>query len=373
MKQLPLQSPSFAYAVRGFAEWLDILGYAGQMISLYTRYVKTRISYDTNGGGELERIILSHFSIEDDTLTEILEENRFELSIEFYRISWNIILILALVDFESSFVQQCLPGITLLLDKMPNRETHHLNHLSSFVDSNGHKLTVEQLKRLLELIMKKPFLHSGHVFNAFKSVGERCNMVLLKGEEDLSRVLHFIEEKKCEKCGRHHDEMIYDLYYLMGEKEKLEIATVISNRLTDNFNFSFYYRVCITGIIDPIPLFENALKALDRPKNDDGLFQWGEISFRSMNELLNLAFRFNLAIPPEFIDMMKGYSNYYDWLLGMESFDYELFNPLWILQYATRPFLEKIFSFENVRKKVRIYLKANHQPTLANYYAQYVR
>jgi integrase/recombinase XerD len=28
MKQLPLQSPSFAYAERGFAEWLDILGYA---------------------------------------------------------------------------------------------------------------------------------------------------------------------------------------------------------------------------------------------------------------------------------------------------------------------------------------------------------
>lgn len=28
MKQLPLQSPSFAYAERGFREWLDILGYA---------------------------------------------------------------------------------------------------------------------------------------------------------------------------------------------------------------------------------------------------------------------------------------------------------------------------------------------------------
>ncbi|MBN8877475.1 MAG: tyrosine-type recombinase/integrase [Sphingobacteriales bacterium] len=28
MKQLPLQSPSFAYAERGFGQWLDILGYA---------------------------------------------------------------------------------------------------------------------------------------------------------------------------------------------------------------------------------------------------------------------------------------------------------------------------------------------------------
>jgi hypothetical protein len=28
MKQLPLQSPSYAYAERGFKEWLDILGYS---------------------------------------------------------------------------------------------------------------------------------------------------------------------------------------------------------------------------------------------------------------------------------------------------------------------------------------------------------
>ncbi len=352
---------------------LILYGKAGQMISLYTRYVKTRISYEANGHGELEQIILSHFSIDKDTLNEILQEHRFELSIEFYRITWNIILILALIDFETPFVQQCLPGIMLLLEKMPNRETHHLNHLSSFVDSNGHKLTTDQLKQLLDMVIEKPFLHSGQVFNAFRSVGEKCSVILLRGQEDVNSILHFIEQKKCEKCGGYHGEMIYDLYCLMGEKEKLEIVTVISNRLADNFNFSFYYRVCITGIIDPMPLFKNALKGLDRPKNDESLFRSDEISFRSLNELVNLSFRFHIAIPPEFIDKMKGYSNYYDWLLNMERFDYELFNPLWILQYVTQPFLERIFSLENVRKKVRLYLKANYQPTLANYYAQYVR
>lgn len=32
MKQLPLHSPSFAYAERGFSEWLDILGYASTTV-----------------------------------------------------------------------------------------------------------------------------------------------------------------------------------------------------------------------------------------------------------------------------------------------------------------------------------------------------
>ena len=351
---------------------LILYGKAGQMISLYTRYVKSRISYKANGDGELERIILSHFSIDNDTLNEILQEHRFELSIEFYRITWNVILLLALVDFEATFVQQCVPGIMKLLEKMPNRETHHLNHLGSFVDSNGHKLTVEQLKQLLDLVIEKPFLHSRHIFNAFKSIREKCVVTLLKGKEALSRILNFIEEKKCEKCGRYHEEMIYDLYCLLGEEEKLEIEKVISNRLTENFDFTFYYRVSIHGIIASTPLFEKALEVLSRPKNEEDMFRLGEISFRKLNELLNLSFRFNLEISSEFIDKMKGYSPYYDWLLDMERFDYEYFNPLWILQYVTQPFLEKIFSFENVRKKVRIYLKANYQPTLANYYAQYV-
>lgn len=69
---------------------------------------------------------------------------------------------------------------------------------------------------------------------------------------------------------------------------------------------------------------------------------------------------------------MKGISDYYDWLLDLEGFDYDKFNPIWINQYATTFFLKKIFSNSEVQKKVRGYLKNNHQPKLAYYYSQYV-
>jgi hypothetical protein len=98
-----------------------------------------------------------------------------------------------------------------------------------------------------------------------------------------------------------------------------------------------------------------------------------EITFRELSNLINLVFKNNIALPQAFIERMNGISDYYDWLIDMEKFDYKKFNPLWINQYPTKYYLEKIFSFSQIRKMTRNYLKTNHQPTLAYYYSQYVR
>ncbi len=50
MKQLPLQSPSFVYAQRGFAEWLDILGYAPTTVYNMPNACKRTVALDGNAG-----------------------------------------------------------------------------------------------------------------------------------------------------------------------------------------------------------------------------------------------------------------------------------------------------------------------------------
>jgi len=98
----------------------------------------------------------------------------------------------------------------------------------------------------------------------------------------------------------------------------------------------------------------------------------GPIGFRELNNFMNVVFKYGIQLPDDFVNKLRGISDYYDWLLDMKDFDYSKFNPLWINYYATIYYLKTIFSLEIIRQKVQTFLRTFHQPTLAFYYTQHV-
>ena len=64
MKQLPLQSPSFAYAERGFKEWLDILGYAAITVYNMPTAIRELLNW-MEGQGKMQLQQLTSINISD--------------------------------------------------------------------------------------------------------------------------------------------------------------------------------------------------------------------------------------------------------------------------------------------------------------------
>ena len=89
--------------------------------------------------------------------------------------------------------------------------------------------------------------------------------------------------------------------------------------------------------------------------------------------MMNLVFKTKAGLSKHHKDQFKGLTDYYDWLLDMKDFNYNKFKPIWLIQYATKYYLEKAFSVDKVKTAVRKFLKANNHPILALYYSQYVK
>ncbi|RYZ83985.1 MAG: hypothetical protein EOP04_18900 [Proteobacteria bacterium] len=145
--------------------------------------------------------------------------------------------------------------------------------------------------------------------------------------------------------------------------------------MQDEFDADLYYLLALAGVIDFELFFPKFISQFSRPKKiqERHLFMEGEIHFRELSNLMNLVFKAKIDLPREFKQKLFGLTDYYDWVLDMDVFDYKKFQPIWILQYATRHYLEKAFSITQVKQSVRSYLRFNHQPKLAYYYSQYVK
>ncbi len=71
MKQLPLQSPSYAYAERGFREWLDILGYASTTVYNLPNAVRELLHWmEGKGLSQLQQLSAIHITDYYDHLKE---------------------------------------------------------------------------------------------------------------------------------------------------------------------------------------------------------------------------------------------------------------------------------------------------------------
>lgn len=77
MKQLPLQSPSYAYAERGFKEWLDILGYAPTTVYNLPNAVRELLHWmETKKQTQLQQITSQHITDYYDHLRERENQTR---------------------------------------------------------------------------------------------------------------------------------------------------------------------------------------------------------------------------------------------------------------------------------------------------------
>ena len=133
-----------------------------------------------------------------------------------------------------------------------------------------------------------------------------------------------------------------------------------------------YYYACLYELVDYTRILPEYLALFKETfSRKESQFQYieGEVFFRDLSDLLNLAFKNNVTLPTELIERMKKASDYYEWVLDMEHFDYSKFNPLWILQYPTVYYLKRIFSVHQIKNSLKVWLRENYQPQIAYFYA----
>lgn len=344
-------------------------GKADQFIKLFARYVKSEITYKSNDTS-IEKIMLSHFSIDDETWHFIATNSNKHFTAEYYRVSWNILLLLAIVRFDQRFTRKILNRLFIFVESLPQNESLQLKHLASVIHSRGELLTKTQLKKLFCQIINQKAAHDSDVFAALGHVASKKKFTLVDNNATYEQVVSFLKES-C-SCSELHIHFTASILKVTSKKYQLKLKDEFAEQLRKKFNRDAFYHLAMGGIIDPLPFLKLYINSLQYPgKHHHPIFE-GILHARTINEYMNLMFKYKLPCDSKVREKIKGYNDYYDWLTDMENFDYKKFDPLWINQYPTQAYLENIFSIDTVKKNVRKYLQTHHQPTLASHYAQIV-
>jgi hypothetical protein len=176
----------------------------------------------------------------------------------------------------------------------------------------------------------------------------------------------------CNHCGNNHGvDALVSLYDKTNKEKKNIIKNEIINSLKQKFSFETFYQATLFDIIE----FDN--KVLQEHLNN---FQAPLENYRSfkaafggqedpvlphLNELLNLAFKFEMEIRESTIKKLKQINGYYKWLLEMDVFDYTEFNPNWITLYKTQFFFKKMSKSKKLREYLNEYLKKTSNSKIA--------
>jgi hypothetical protein len=344
------------------------------MIGNYNRYIQKQITYHTSPDSTpFEDCVMNYLTDHKRAYSVItgINEKLWEIRDRYFSFFWNIIVLLSLVDVPETFLRQAAGKILAFLPDISNQEYRKVQLLGNFIKIKGKILGKSWLKPALNLILDNAELQHYEIFSAFFELADDNTFILISDEKTYEKTVSLFGDKE-KLLDKYNDVTLFDLSKVMSAKFRKQFADYVRSILQTEFNGILFYKACMYNVLEAKEFFDQYLASYPRPEkaslNRNYLFRETR-TLPYVNEIINLSLKFNIILPIEFVERFKGLSDYYDWLLDMDTFNYALFDPLWILQYDSFYFYRKAFSKKAVIEAVRSFLRNNPQPKLARQFA----
>jgi len=288
---------------------------------------------------DLSRNLLSNVEkakIAFETYCEKNNSNFFDRYNQFFE---NIFTIASVLTLDEKILNEL---IILLIDFSIREEIifwHKYDAVKLFIKEKGSLIKNDLLREFLFSIYRKAKLHEHGLAEVI------LEQIAVKGELSLSEqdfnslVENFFG--KCAKCGRiHKNEELLALYEAVNIKYRARITDKIEKSLEEKFDLEIFYLATISDIIPfSTSLFNICLEKCEPEfeKKSFPAFLSSKGNYHSMliDMLLNLCFKFNIDLNEGRFSKLKNVNNYYCWLADMSNFNYDLFDPEWVMDYQT--------------------------------------
>jgi hypothetical protein len=349
------------------------------LVKFYNRYgMRTIVKMDVDDRRTLLNMakrFFGDYAKLRNVLLKTDEKNPFFFWEKYIKISGNLLLLLTICESEEDLSEVTRSIILVYTDDFMGKRME-ADQIADFIREKGKYINTGVLKNFLFVAINNPNFHNPQLFHAFevqrrryhKDLAIRSNNVLEKIEQ------YFLRE--CPKCKTvHQPTLAAEIYSLLHEPLQAKMKKKVKERLSTKFNPELYYVFSMYAIIDFNYFFETFLESCPPLKNIKPRPQfWGgdsEANYPRLNEVINLAYKWEVATRERLYPRYKGISLYYDWLMDSEGFDYSKFDPEWILVYKTETYFKKIFSSEKVRGFLSEWFKKSKHNVLAELAAKY--
>ncbi len=357
-----------------FDDWLIkqliVNGDTEYMIRTFRRYKLKNIKYKkSNDANESFYDLIDNFFSNSINIEEgffqIFEDENFTFRDYYNKLFANIITLISYCDLDRNYINTFSLKLIHYLENEKIIDWHKIKNLRLFIKRKGNQITTKNLKKLFFSLIRISKYHDEGVLETI------CNQIKnKKAKINISKVefelIFSLAFEECDLCSRKHQTTIIIPIFniIANDVYRVKIKNEIVECLIRKFNFDLYYQANIFDIIGLDD--ENFGKSIEVcypqriNKNSKSLFVSNE-NFKDgrLNDFINLCFKNKVKFNESKFEKFKKINPYYNWLLDMESYNYQNFDPNWIGEYTTRYYYREIANCKNAKKAIENYLRNN--------------
>lgn len=323
------------------------------------------------------RILKSHKK-DKDAFNKYCNKKNTNFWSSYDRLINNIFILYGVVEINDKKANLLAQEILFFIEE--SSLPKHIKYVKSFIKYKGKQLNKTVLKQFLKIGLKNHSFFDEYYIETICSIINNQHSLISISKTDLDKFIK-MSTQDCTTCvGKHSAIVLVHLYRVLDSPEQNQrIKETIEILLKSKFDAYLYFMACIYDVIEVKLKDENFKKYVDLilPKkqvNDkilkpvNNLFGGRKDRNSKLDMLLNICFKYNLDLKKEPFIQFKGINNYYDWLLDIKDFDYEMFDPSWIKEYPTIYYLEEFSKHTIIKEKLEAYLRVNEDIELQKIY-----
>lgn len=341
------------------------------------RYNLYEIEYEKYENQDYQFIKLFSNFADNSTaeLTAILEEIEEYFASNFKerynKIFRNFVFFSGVLKLETSDVSTVLENIFKVLDNKTLMERFNSWSIYDFFIRKNTQISNSELVRfILYTVENEGFYDANKLIALFDELHYNKISLDLTDAQFRSLMNHLDPDKYHNSNGYH---LIITFYALLAPEHKQYLKDILLDKLDKKFDSELCSMMLVYELIDCDykGYFDSLVASVDINKemvNPEGL-EADEDSdskrYSVLDGIFNVIFKYDLTLSDQRFVKFAGISNYYDWLLDINSFDYKKFNPYWIDGYGSMYYYKHMKKHKQVLKReVQKHIVKDHDERL---------
>jgi hypothetical protein len=274
----------------------------------------------------------------------------------------NFLLFASYVKITATSVNTIIELLIRFL-KSPNRKTWlDSRYLRIYLHKKGNDIETRLLTNLIELCYSDNRLLTDGMTDAAARVLQKRHAQITISDEILKSDL--VNGKDAD----HYCESLIDVHDITDQITQRRISQIVDWKLNEKFNGSIFY---VAVLFDVIKLTEERFNDFikyseikESTVSANYLFGSTKKRYPKLGDLINLCFKFDVDLTSGRFKHFRGIHPYYDWLMNMEGFNYEEFDPTWLLDYQTKFYFAQFRKVPAIRQALVNHLRKNRDERL---------
>lgn len=290
---------------------------------------------------------------------------------KFRRIVVNTLTVTSLVEMKADEIEAISRELLPFL-KIQNhiQELELTNALSYFLKSNAGLMHEEILREFLHLAFTGQGFDRDTILNSISGVAKKEKLtVCLK---DLEWQLWSSEYLIVENAEEVIVEICYLYLFTTNSLHKSAIIDFIEKSLEANFNGRIYYMTVMDGLLQPTEKFnekyETEILQFALEGRQPRIFETKSYNHRYIDEFINLSFYLDRPISTALKAALAILDQYYTWLIDIDGFNYEKFDPDWLYKHLTIYYKKYFRTSDSLKRKIRSEIMKSTDFRLARLY-----